>query len=338
MSFIGELCSFKDCSVSNSPDGNRHQRHSLVEALVSKGHRVVCLQKKVGDSTIPGVEYSDGLPSGDVLYLEWRWKTYKGTTPDIARQEEILKKYHGEVPVLVFDNAYQVTADDELSWPKATIVDMCIEPRVLTRKRERLFFCCGFEEYFPCREPADLVNYGYVGNDYNRPTAFDQFYGYPSGLLRTFGVQTMVWGNWIDRSDARPEPRRVVEKFPYVAFCGRVSFKDSMRACNGFLATTHICMPVHEAHGNVTCRFTESMCTWTPGLVPTTFKDPEILGKQWSVEDSYDVVDKVKKLKDMTIEQRRSVVLEQKSALTSKYDVSVDSSVQFVESYIGKKS
>lgn len=308
----------------------------MIDALIKKGHRVISVQKRLETKPYPGVEYSDDLPEADLLFCEWRWVTYKGRSSDIDRQDQLLSHYHGNVPIIMFDAAFQITADDEIRWPKAVIADPSIEPRYLARKRERLFFWSDFRTFMPTKDPADLFNYGYVGNDYDRPNVFQKFYVDPAGLLRRKGIQTVIYGNWIDRSSARPDPGHLIKATSNVLFAGRHSFHESMRHLNGMVATTHLCKPEYDLQGNITVRFTESFATGTPGLVPTDFRDPDILGQQWKVSSIDDVVSKICRLKSMTLEQRQEVMSEQQQSLTSKYNVHVDQAVQFIESHIGR--
>jgi hypothetical protein len=335
-SFVGELASFEQTSVENTPDGMRHCRPHLVDALQRKGHVVYSAQPRLEAVPYPNVRYVDDCPDEiDLVFCEWRWETYKGKSSDILRQDEILQRYHGNVPVILYDAAFQIKSEDELKWPKAVIADPSINPRFFNRKRERLFFWSDFREYLPCKDPEDLSSHVYIGNDYDRPEVFERFYVKPADVLRKqHGIQTIVYGNWVDRSAARPHPGLLISRTSNVMFGGRHSYKQSMKFLNNAIATTHLMKPEYDVHGNITVRFTESMAVGTPGLVPMSFCDPDILGKEWRVSDQSDLIVRLWSLKNMSLEKRKEIVESQKYALLSKYDVRVERAVEFIESFL----
>lgn len=335
LSFVGELARFEEATTVNTPDGLRGIRPTLVDELTRRGHRVFSLQKRIERDPYPHVVYDDvGLPDLDVLFCEYRWETYKGVTDDLIRQDQLLGAYAGSIPTIMYDAAYMINSDFEQKWPMLTYADPGIKPLHLVAPRRRLFFWAPLRSDFdlPARDPADLVNYVYIGNDYDRPDEFRRFYVEPSGLLRGLGVQTVAYGNWVDRSAARPDPGIPVATMPHVFFGGRWSFRDSMRLLNSALATTHICKPRYYPAGNITVRFAESLRTKTPGLVPSHFLDPWILGKEWSVESALDVVRKVSRLRDMSKGSRIAVIEEQETNLLAKYDISVRAAADFITS------
>jgi hypothetical protein len=333
-SYVGELASFHGAQVTNTPDGMRYCRRILVDALTRKGHKVTAVQKRVENTPYRSVEYvSSGFPQNvDIVFCEWRWKTYHGESPDLKRQHEILQRYHGNTPIILFDAAFQITGQDELKWPLAIIADPSIQPRHLARSRERMFFWTDFKELLPCKDPLDLQSYTYVGNEYDRPEVFKKFYTDAAFGLRNIGVQTCVYGNWIDRSAARPNPGETIKKTHDVMFAGRFSYHDSMIYQNKSIATTHLMKPEYDKQGNITVRFSDCLATNTPALVPESFRDPNILGDFWKVRDADQVISRVQILKNMSIEQRKEVIEEQKATLQSRYDIHVDRVVEFIES------
>ena len=332
-SYVGELAKFEDANLVNTPDGMRWCRPQIIDALLFRGHRVIAVQKRLETTPYEGVEYSDGLPGdADLLFCEWRWKTYKGETPDVVRQSELLNAYHGNIPVVLFDAAFQIDAAAEQTWPKAIVADPSIEPRYLTRKRERMFFWSDFRTFMGSRDPADLVNYGYIGNKYDRQFVFEKFYINAAGLLRRQGIQTVVCGNWINRSADRPNPDHLIKSTSNVMFTGRQSFHESMQQLNNFIATTHLCKPEYDLYGNITVRFTESFAVGTPALIPSSFKDSNILGKEWKVSSTDDVVSKLIALKRMSLSDRLNVLDSQQKNLTSRYNMHVNEAVKFIES------
>lgn len=334
---MGELAKYDSSTLVGTPDGMRHCRRMLVDELLKRGHEVYSVLDPLELVSYPGVRYSGNtLPDLDLLFCEWRWIVpHRGpNTKDLLRQSDLLKTYHCHIPVILYDAAFQITAEDEKLWPKAVIADPSIEPRHLSRRRERLYFWSNFEKYCDVRDPEGLVNYGYIGNDYDRPEVFDRFYTSHASFLRSEGIQTVVVGNWIDRNDARPDPGSLVKRYPNVCFVGRQSFRDSMKTLNSFIATTHLCKPEYDRCGNITIRFTESMSAGVPGLVPSSFRDPFILGHDWCVESAVDVVERLKTLRSMSFADRYRLIEFQKQTLLNKYDVSVEQAAEFIESHL----
>ena len=155
ISYWGYCEKFEDCKVAETPDGHRYGRPILVDELIKRGHEVIALQPRREGNPYPGLTYSLDYPDLDALFVEWRWPTYKNSgsnkfEPDLDRQEQLLKHYHGQVPVIAWDTDLKITADDEIRWPNMIIADPSLEPVHLTRKRERLTFWTDFKEYLEC--------------------------------------------------------------------------------------------------------------------------------------------------------------------------------------------
>jgi hypothetical protein len=332
LSFVGELASFENATLVDTPDGLRGIRPMLVDELQRRGHTVYALQKRLEAVPYSGVVYDEGFPDLDVLFCEFRWETYKGKTPDLDRQDELLKRYSLEIPTIILDAAYWIDDKFEEKWPQVIIADPGIDPKFITRKRDRMLFWTDRKALFEVKDPDSLFTYGYIGNDYFRPDEFRRYYVEPSCLLRDEGVQTMIYGNWIQKSAARPDPGKLISMSHDIGYGGRWSFRDSMKILSNFVATTHICKPEYYSRGNITIRFAESIKTGTPGLVPWNFRDPYILGREWTVQFPEDVVAKVALLKRMTQSERLAVVQYQKETLMSRHDVSVETAVSYIES------
>jgi hypothetical protein len=320
ISYWGFLESYEDSLVSNTPDGHRFGRPILVDELSRRGHNVFALQPRRETYEYEEIyNYdSEGFPNLDVLLLEWRWPTYKNsgenpTEPDLKRQEALLEHYHGQIPVVIWDCDHKVTAEDEKRWPKAIIADPSVEPKFLTRKRERLMFWTDWRTLLPVAETG--FEYGYIGNNYERDDQFERFYGHPSKYLRESGIQTTVHGNWLQKSPERVSPSFVITKNAHVAFGQRLNFRESMARLNSFVATTHISKPDYSKCGFVSPRFLENLATSTPALVPRDLLHRNFLGEKWIVDDASDVIRKVLALSKCDVNERNSIVSEQTDAM-----------------------
>ena len=119
-SFWGFITPLEKNSVVNTPDGERGNRVDWVNELLKRGHTPIQLQKMRDDEQYPGVEYDDsGFPDGDILYVEWRWPTWKNSVdnpeePDYQRQCQVLDYYHEQgVPIVIVDGDLKMTPEEE---------------------------------------------------------------------------------------------------------------------------------------------------------------------------------------------------------------------------------
>ena len=302
-SYWGFLEKFDDCNVSQTPDGHRYGRPIFVEELWKRQHSIISLQKRREKKEFWGVEYdSSGFPDIDVLFLEWRWPTYKNWgpdkfEPDLVRQHQLLDYYHGKIPIIAWDTDLKMTRKDEERWPEMIVADPTLDPLSISIPRVRMTFWSDFTEILPASEGS--VEYGYVGNNYERELMFGKYYSEPSAALRNNGIQTKVWGNWLQRSPERESPESLIKKHKNISFCDRVGFRESMRVLNGFVATTHVTKPRYAKQGFVSPRYLENIVTNTPALVPGEFLVPNILGDRWTVKDSNDVTKSIVALKKL---------------------------------------
>ena len=338
LSYWGFCENFNESSVSNTPDGHRYGRPVLVDSLLSRNHEVFALQDKRESSSYRGLYYDyagSGYPDLDVLFIEWRWPTYKNSgphkfEPDLDRQIDLLNFYHGKIPIIAWDTDLKMTPEDERSWPEIIIADPSFEPSFLTRKRHRLTFWSDFTPLIS--DPLIVSELGYIGNNYERDEMFQKYYCFPSRDLRASGIQTKVHGNWLQRSPERASPEELISRHPYIAFGPRVSFKDSMELLSSFACTVHITKPSYAKCGFASPRYLENIVVGTPALVPQEFLHNKILGDEWCVSSSGDVVKKVKYLSGLSVENRQEVVQSQMHNLLQHHDFSVGSVVDFIES------
>ena len=274
----------------------------------------------------------------DILFFEWRWPTYKNSgsskfEPDLDRQIALLDFYHGEgIPVIVWDTDLKMTPDDEKRWPNMIVADPTFEPENFIINRDRLPF---WSDFVPLKDAVDSpVEFGYIGNNYERDEMFMKYYSLPSTELRSSGIQTKVHGNWLQRSPERVSPESLITRHPNIAFGPRVGFFESMDLLNSFICTVHITKPRYAKQGFASPRYLENIIMNTPALVPGEFLVPNLLGSYWAVNSPDDVYKKVSELKNYSAYERETIVLEQKASLLHYHDFSVNAVCEFIESKI----
>ena len=113
--------------VTDTPDGGRSHRRTLIDGLTGAGHEIVFFQAnrdldEAGDDLRSPYAWDSGLPDIDVLMLEWRWAipgrndTACGTpghTCDLHRQDDLIRHYiqrHSRSPALIWDKDLQIAA------------------------------------------------------------------------------------------------------------------------------------------------------------------------------------------------------------------------------------
>lgn len=340
LSFWGFLAPFEKNTFVNTPDGTRGDRVDFVDELLTRGHSIVRLQEQRDVEPYVGVSQdSSGFPDVDLVFCEWRWPTWKNSgaspsEPDYNRQRELLDYYHSRgTPILIHDGDLKMTPEDELRWPNAILADPCVEPKFLTRKRLSIPWCNYMKRHFdPCEYS---YNYVYVGNNYERDNQFAEFYAAPSALLRAEGLQTMVHGNWLQRSPERKDPKDVLRSNHSISFGARLSYRDIFDVLNASITTTHITKDEYMPCGNITVRFYEAIKSNLPALIPWSYKHARPIGNlkhnSLIVEDKNDVVAKVKWLSKLSAQERRELVNEQESALRTVVDPRPSTRVDLLE-------
>lgn len=295
LSFWGLLADFDDhrTITVDTPDGHRYGRPLLVKELQRRGHTVHALQARREPEPYPRVRYAmdNGIPEYfpeamfpdlDIIFLEWRWSTAKNDArhpqhvagrhePDLDRQRQVIEKYRGRIPIIAWDTDLKITLDDEAMYPELILADPSLRPRKLLRDRTVIPFWSDWNELLPVVEPYPI--HGYVGNRYERDPEFEAYYFKHAAPLRSLGIQTMMYGNWLQPSPERGDPRDLIKQNPCVGFNHRMNFYDSMSMMNRFISTTHVSKPEYYGHGFISPRYLEALAVNCPANVPFSMRD-----------------------------------------------------------------
>jgi len=342
-SFWGFLTPFEKLTVTSTPDHYRGGRIDIVKEMTRRGHEVYRLQVQRDEEPYPSKsihQADDYFPDVDLALFEWRWPTWKNhqpiggaraTEPDYVRQMKCLEHYHKKgTPIIIHDGDLQMTYSDELLFPNAVLTDACKKPRHLTRPRSFMPWVSASKKMFAPVEYA--YDYTYVGNNYDRDPQFMKYYSAPSLELRQRGIQTKVWGNWLERSPERRDPVNLVQQHPNIAFGHRLSYKDIFTALNKSIAVTHITRDEYAQYGNITMRFTESYQASVVSLIPAEYTDALPIGlREFVVRNREDVVHAVTTLNQMSVNERAMIVEQQFAELKKLADPSPENHLNIIE-------
>lgn len=345
-SFWGYLTPFEENNMLLTPDGERGNRIDFVDEMLNRGHEVVRLQHQRDEKPYKNVVQSsnpeENFPDVDVAYFEWRWPTWKNdpkiggdnaTETDYARQMSCLEHYHKRgVPIIIHDGDLKMTLEEEVKFPNAIIADACVNSRFLSRKRLTLPWC----NYLNRRmNPVDYsYNYTYVGNNYERDAQFGKYYSDPSKSLRKSGVQTIVYGNWLDRSPERADPSSLLKGNRHISFGGRLAYNQIFDAFNRSIAVTHITKDEYTPYGNITGRFMEAIMSGVVALIPHEYVHarPVGLDGEFVVKSRHDVVKRINFLQKLSSKERANIVSDQEGELRSIVDIRPKYRVDILES------
>lgn len=297
------------------------ERHLLVEEFTKRGHELILVHERREAEPYPGVQYEAvEVPDVDVCYLEWRWPMPRNSGPnpvdsDWVRQSQLLTEYQKRgTPVIVFDTDMKIRPEDEFRWNKMIIGEPTVDHSKILRKRIQLNWVTDFVPYYDT--PERPISYCYLGNNYERTDQFLKYYGAPAIELRDYGIQTLVHGNWLERSSDRESPEEILKKFKGVDFGTRLSYKDGMKMMSNSICTANLAKKEYYEHGFITSRIYESILTGIPCLTPIEHKHLASVGLgDWLIDSPQDVVRKVVTLGRMTREARRDIVDQQLEAL-----------------------
>jgi hypothetical protein len=340
-------------SQLSTPDGHMYGRPIFVRELHNRGHSIFQLgqrretwfnddsSSKLFVDAFEREDYIEKFPDIDVLFLEWRWKTWKNDKnhpdhvpskyePDYDRQLELIEHYRHICPIIVWDTDLKITRDDEERWPELIILDPSLKTNRLTRDRISMPFWTDWKELMNVSEPYPVL--GYIGNNYERDDEFRKFYFNNASMLREEGIQTTMHGNWLQKSPERVQPSQLISEHRDVAFNHRMNFFDSMNMLNKFVCTVHVSKQRYYEVGFISPRYLETLATNCPALVPESQSMNSVLGKEWIVGSGSDVFEKTLRLSKLTIAQRAEIVQEQRKNLQASCKFDVSSIVDFIES------
>ncbi len=247
--------------IVNTPDGGRSHRPTLVKELKKNGFQLVFLQQnrdllEANQNFQQDYEWDEtGLPPVDAIFFEWRWKiegrnfgvstTSASYTPDLDRQNELIRNYSEKgIPTIVWDKDQTLSEDDPIR--KLENVTVC-EPAFFPRQgcRQLLFpVPMSFDTQWPLSRnrdrSCDLI---YVGNQYGRDEAFDEYFAKPA-----IELSHQVLGKWTER-----------QRWPHVRFIGRCGFDETKHAYDDALATVLLAPPRYAERGQITQRLFEAV-------------------------------------------------------------------------------
>ncbi len=276
--------------ITDTPDGGRSHRRTLIDGIVGLGHQVVFLQTnrdltEAGDDLRDHFVWDQGLPEVDVLFLEWRWAIpgrndtgcgSPGHTCDLHRQAELLDHYtrDRQVATIVWDKDLQLDGDHRLRHaPHVTVCEAALHPGP---GAVSLLFPAA-DTALRDTDPAALaalpreLSLVYVGNQYDRDEAFDEFFA-PTAAL----VPHLVAGKWTTTS-----------RWPQVNFTGRVPFGEVERLHRRSLATLLLTPDRLAVRGQFTQRIFEAVLAGCVPLAPASLRSARrVLPPELIIEDA----------------------------------------------------
>jgi hypothetical protein len=288
---------FLGAGVTDTPDGGRSHRRTLVGGLRGLGHDLVFLQAnrdltETGHDLTRTFTWDDSFPDVDVLFLEWRWPIPGRTdipcgSPrhccDLHRQDELVRHYTMQrgVPTVVWDKDQQLGCDSLLmQLPHVRICEPALFP---APGRTRLLIPVA-DAALENADPQHLAGLPrdipliYVGNQYDRDDAFDSFFASAAAH-----VPHLVAGKWPGTG-----------RWPHVAFTGRVPFTDVEALHRRALATVLLAPDRYATRGQFTQRTFESVLAGCLPLGPAVLRGVEtIVPPGLIVRDGAEVTDRI---------------------------------------------
>jgi hypothetical protein len=259
--------------ITDTPDGGRSHRRTLIDSLTAAGYGIVFLQDnrdltEVGHDLRNRYTWEAGLPGIDTLFLEWRWPVPgRTTTPcgtpghtcDLHRQDELVARYtiRQQVPTIVWDKDLQLPASSPLrSLPNVAVCEAALAP---SPGAVSLLFPVADDD-LDRADPVSLaamprsVPLVYIGNQYDRDEAFSAFFA-PAAARHGHRVA----GKWTRTAD-----------WPHVNFTGRCTFPEVRELYESALATVLLLPDRYARAGQVTQRLFEAVLAGCLPLTPAT--------------------------------------------------------------------
>ncbi len=276
-SFWGFLADvkMKDGKEFSAPDGNAFYSWAIIYKLVEDGHQVfrmmpdrdveyVSMMGKKAFALFATEERYRAYHSlinvwpndPDLILLEWRFpipgrnceidKNDPKYQPDLDIQKQILDKYVGKVPIVIFDLDYKLTYDDEKAVQPIVVLDTGHKPK---QYAERVHVEIPFDfrhiDTFEPKEP--VIDVVYVGNRYERDRMINQ-YLYP---LAELGFDVHVYGNWLESYTDSDK------LWPLLKFHRRISMKGFYDAYSNAAITPLLAKDEYCKYGFMTARIIE---------------------------------------------------------------------------------
>lgn len=311
---IGWSCwGFLGNGIVDTPDGGRSHRYPLLKQLIMMGCTIIMLQKNrdleeaCDDFESVFLNFSDGFPEIDVLFLEYRWPipnrnvgiseddiTY---TPDYNRQNVLIQYYSKKkIPILIWDKDQKLNNDNLiLQNDRVKVFEPCLFPKF---NRQTLLFPLApelIEQFITKRDvySKEDRNIGlvYIGNQYERDDSFYHFIDAPLGILK---MKNCIYGNWTKYDE---KYKKNLENFENVTFMGRLGFDKVYEIYIQSFVTVLIAPDRYYERGQFTQRLFEAMSQLCIPLVPSRYKGVgQVIIKEFIVEDTNDVVEKISSL------------------------------------------
>jgi hypothetical protein len=261
--------------VTDTPDGGRSWRATVLDTLAAAGHQLVLLQPnrdllEAGHDLRGRYRWDAGLPEIDVLFLEWRWPLpgrnttacgSPGHTCDLHRQQTLLAHYTSRgTRTLIWDLDQELAPDDPLrADPAVTVLEPALRPSpgartLLTPIDDAALERADPEQLAAGRRHHPLV---YVGNQYHRDAMFSRHFA-PAALLHPHRVA----GKWTETG-----------AWPHVNFTGRVAFTEGQELQRQAV-TTMLLLPEHyAAAAHMTQRLPEAVLVGALPLAPAEIQE-----------------------------------------------------------------
>lgn len=269
---------FLGAGITDTPDGGRSHRATLIDGLLDAGHDVVFLQAnrdlgEAGDDLGGRYTWDSGFLDIDVLFCEWRWPIpgrnttscdSPGHTCDLHRQHELLNHYtyRRHTPTMLWDKDLQLPAAHPLrAVPHVTVCEAALHPRP---GAESLLFPVA-DHAIDAADPLALARTRrdlplvYIGNQYDRDEAFDQYF---TPLAAAFDHQ--VAGKWTSTN-----------RWPKVNFTGRIPFTAVQPLYRRSLTTMLLAPDRLAAYGQFTQRLPEAVLAGCLPLAPSHLRSVE---------------------------------------------------------------
>ena len=287
-----------------TPDGACYLRSTWLKHLAEK-FSIYWLQKNREKNLVNkyAVKYDDkGFPDIDILFIEWRWKTWKNDRnhfnfsidkyeSDFDRQTELFEYYKNKIPIVIWDSDLKLIDNREIR-KFAYVIDSSIK---CYEKQGEAFLFFDDENHLNKLNIKIRPKFLYIGANYERNYLFDKYIYQPAKHLFP-DITTHVYGNWLNYSPERESPEKVLKKWgDAINFHKRCDKKEQKQLYQESLATVNIMKDEYASIGLLTSRFIETLHFGLIPFVPTEFyKGEMVYGKRFVVDNGEQVAEELK--------------------------------------------